>query len=81
MKDIPMCDVYFIRSQSPQSIPLLAELFGLPLAVVSRIQAIRAGRGERMPLRLLKQLVQQRRERLRAENYVTRDASDLAGGG
>lgn len=66
-------DLRFIRAQVSEAIPLLAELYGLPIDEVKRIRMQRAN-GEKMPLRLLRELVQQRKAKLPVQLYIVSES-------
>lgn len=67
-------DLRFIRTQEPAAVPLLAELYAIPIARVQLIRMQRA-HGEKMPIRLIRELVAQRKEKLDPEEYVSSESS------
>lgn len=74
MKEIklPPEDRTFIRSQNAAAIPLLVELYGLTHEQVVDVRKIRLRHAEPMPLRLLRELVEQRKTKPRALEFLYR---------
>lgn len=67
----------FIRQQSREAVPLLAELYSLTKDQVAMVRDLGPCRnhGEAIPLKLLRELVDQRREKLSVEQFVERESS------
>lgn len=74
MKEIKLLieDRTFIRAQTSAAIPLLMELYGLTHEQVIDVRKIRLRHAEPMPLRLLRELVEQRKTKPRALDFLYR---------
>lgn len=70
--------IRFIRGQHDIAVPLLAKLYSLPEADIRKIRAnaFRSSLGrDRMPIKLLQELVDQRQERLSPEDFAASSSS------
>lgn len=68
-------DEVFIRSQHSDAIPFLVELFGIPRERVLLLRRKMVKNAEPMPVRLLRELVQQRKTPPRALDFLHRPSS------